>query len=463
MNEKQVQQRALHFQSVPAISSTVANSPPRMDGGVFQAKTIQRNGNVAGPYSPSSSYAEMYSQGRRHYHNVDNWNRGNATSQYVVNPRHSRSSIHFTTAPQKTSSSPSSPSSSSSSSSSSSADVATSTRLQSAEKNSKNGYSSSPFTSTEELDPMPWFGSSQEDGLAESLAPPHKASAHTRTRLFHEHISHSNPDPPGSSLLSPVHPRPKNTPGGASSSPDDYRIAGIDISPRRKQDYVFIFVPGLYSGRFPGAQDAPDVFRTWFETVNRDLGLECRYMEELAVDGACEDNAAIIYRAVENIYVNEGKRTVLLGYSKGSADISAAISIYKDVIYPMIAGYVSLLGAFGGSTIASGMLGSTEGGIVSRMIRRIVEKKMECRMDALRDLTLEARDNFIMTYPFPTDVTAHFPILSVAGTLRGHTSNSMYPLYQFNKRFHGAQSDGVICLPDQVGFLSPLCLRGGYE
>lgn len=35
-----------------------------------------------------------------------------------------------------------------------------------------------------------------------------------------------------------------------------------------RESVVFLFIPGLYSGKFPGGKDAPDVFKSWIEEVD---------------------------------------------------------------------------------------------------------------------------------------------------------------------------------------------------
>jgi hypothetical protein len=74
--------------------------------------------------------------------------------------------------------------------------------------------------------------------------------------------------------------------------------------------------------------------------------------------------------------------------------------------------------------------------------------RMNCKLDALLDLTLENRDSFLYLNPFPRSLP--FPVLSVVGTIAGCKMNGYYPLHKMIQKFWRADSDGVVSVPDQI-------------
>tara|TARA_R110002050_G_C8566412_1_gene482212 strand:+ start:46 stop:486 length:441 start_codon:yes stop_codon:yes gene_type:complete len=66
--------------------------------------------------------------------------------------------------------------------------------------------------------------------------------------------------------------------GDAHHAEDDELFELKDI-----QDMVVVFIPGLYSGHFPGAEDAPDQFKGWLHGMKAVYGIDARYMDTLQV------------------------------------------------------------------------------------------------------------------------------------------------------------------------------------
>jgi len=219
----------------------------------------------------------------------------------------------------------------------------------------------------------------------------------------------------------------------------------IPVLTEEEANNVFLFVPGLYSGYFPGGEDAPDQFRRNLGKIKEIYGLETRYLDELEVDGSCSVNAKTIFEAVKKIYEEEGKQVVLLGYSKGCADVSTFLCLYGEKCKHMLRGFTSMMGAFGGSAIASALYGDR-----TRATKSVVESviaKRSCRIDALKDITLERRDALLREAPFPVGL---IPMVSIVASIKDCSFDEMYGTYKFIHIAHKMESDGLICIADQT-------------
>jgi hypothetical protein len=73
---------------------------------------------------------------------------------------------------------------------------------------------------------------------------------------------------------------------------------------------------------------------------------------------------------------------------------------------------------------------------------------MECKLDALLAITLENRNDFHFSHPFPPSLP--FPLVSVVGTLKGSRRNPYYPLFKIIQKIYKCDSDGVVTVPDQT-------------
>ena len=128
-----------------------------------------------------------------------------------------------------------------------------------------------------------------------------------------------------------------------------------------------------------------------------------RIFSDYPTDGSVKDNALVIVEEVEKIFEEEKKKVILIGYSKGflffsflsffflfffplkkkkkknsppfslpltgSTDVSAAICLYhktRPKFTEGIKGFISLLGAFGGSAFATAMV-HKEHGVVRKL------------------------------------------------------------------------------------------------
>jgi hypothetical protein len=73
---------------------------------------------------------------------------------------------------------------------------------------------------------------------------------------------------------SPPSPSPSLSPSSSSSSsfsstvPKALSLSSY-FSQEHKEQCVFYFVPGIYTGKVPGSADSPDVFKLWFQQVRK--------------------------------------------------------------------------------------------------------------------------------------------------------------------------------------------------
>tara|TARA_R110002050_G_scaffold34915_4_gene88058 strand:- start:275 stop:520 length:246 start_codon:yes stop_codon:yes gene_type:complete len=81
---------------------------------------------------------------------------------------------------------------------------------------------------------------------------------------------------------------------------------------------------------------------------------------------------------VKNIYHAEDKKVILFGYSKGSADMVSAICLYGELLKPMLAGVISMMGAVGGCVISSQLLSQNRDKLLDSIMDKVVER-MKCR------------------------------------------------------------------------------------
>eukprot|EP01103_Thecamoeba_quadrilineata_P021436 TRINITY_DN985_c0_g1_i3.p1 TRINITY_DN985_c0_g1~~TRINITY_DN985_c0_g1_i3.p1 ORF type:complete len:424 (-),score=82.50 TRINITY_DN985_c0_g1_i3:96-1367(-) len=204
-----------------------------------------------------------------------------------------------------------------------------------------------------------------------------------------------------------------------------------------KNNLVFLFVSGLYSGRFPGRQISyPNTLRF----LQDRLGVDVRTLD-IKLDESGYVNGLIISNEVSKIYKNEQKQVVLIGHSKGSVDIAAAITLYPKMC-KKVRLFISLMGVFGGSPIASVCSHSGSAKQEAKMVvKKLINRFMKSSTEALVDITMESRHNFLEQHQYPTGAV---PTVSVIAS-RAPKRNL---LYNYIHRLYHEQNDGLITVID---------------
>jgi len=203
-----------------------------------------------------------------------------------------------------------------------------------------------------------------------------------------------------------------------------------------KDSLIFLFVSGLYSGRFPGRQT------TYPHTLlfMKGLGLDIRSINVL-IDQSVYVNAKIIAAEVSKIYKSEKKQIVLIGHSKGSVDISTAITLYPK-INKYIRLFISLMGVFGGSPIASLCSHSSSDKQEAKLVvKKVINHFMKSSTQALVDITMETRHTFLTRHSYPLQSVPAVSVIASRSTNRNF-------LYNYIKKFYHEENDGLITTID---------------
>ncbi|GLJ12066.1 hypothetical protein SUGI_0183220 [Cryptomeria japonica] len=166
--------------------------------------------------------------------------------------------------------------------------------------------------------------------------------------------------------------------------------------------FVYFLVPGLFSNHFP---------LCFTDTKNflSKLGLTC-HIAQIHSEASVKTNAQELTKQIENLYLNHGKKVLVLGHSKGGVDAAAAMATHWPVLKEKVAGLALVQSPYGGSPIASDILGE---GQIAENVKRIILEFLMCKfikgdMSALEDLTYSKRKQFLSQYALPVDL----PVIS---------------------------------------------------
>jgi hypothetical protein len=218
-----------------------------------------------------------------------------------------------------------------------------------------------------------------------------------------------------------------------------YRQSKAGLDPffnEDKNDLIFLFVCGLYSGKFPGRQITyPDTLR-----FMKTLGLDIRTIN-IIIDQSVYVNAQIIATEVTKIFKAEKKQIVLIGHSKGSVDVTTAITLYPK-INKYIRLFISLMGVFGGSPIASLCShSSSEKQEAKLVVKKVINHFMKSSTQALVDITMETRHTFLSRHSYPLHAVPAVSVIASRATNRNF-------LYKYIKKLYHEENDGLITTID---------------
>lgn len=183
-----------------------------------------------------------------------------------------------------------------------------------------------------------------------------------------------------------------NPDGGEWQGCEEYMetpaTAKAELKPINR-DYRIVVVPGIFSSC---AKDAPA-----FERGRAYLKDKHQLDAELlsVPNNSSEDNAKAIAKYLREQWSKNKKKFILVGYSKGTPDIQVALATEPD-IRPMVAAFVSVAGASGGSPVADSLPGRLSG-----MLGKI-NGKGGCEgdlSDGFKSLAQEVRRQFLAKYP----------------------------------------------------------------
>lgn len=131
------------------------------------------------------------------------------------------------------------------------------------------------------------------------------------------------------------------------------QLIGSEVS-----ELIYLFVPGLYAGRMP-FKVRQDMNVVWGRRMGelQAMGLDARVIQ-VPIDGPVLLNATIIGSLIQDLHAQfPEKKFVLVGYSKGGVDFSAALAVLPE-IRPLVRCFVTMFSPLFGSHIATDLNGS---------------------------------------------------------------------------------------------------------
>ncbi len=175
----------------------------------------------------------------------------------------------------------------------------------------------------------------------------------------------------------------------------------VTLAPMSR-DYRVVVVPGIFSSC---ASEAP-AFDRGRAYLKEKQGVDSALLN--IPNNSSEDNGKAIAKYLREEFAKDKRKFILIGYSKGTPDIQTALATEPD-LKDMVAAFVSLAGASGGTPVAdamperfSGILGKLNG-------------KGGCQgdlSDGFKSLSLEVRRLFLAKYPNPVVPTFSLPAVA---------------------------------------------------
>ena len=202
--------------------------------------------------------------------------------------------------------------------------------------------------------------------------------------------------------------------------------------PANANSFVYLFVPGLFTERYPGYLG--DNLRRLEQR-----GLDARRVD-VDTDASVNVNAKGVRLAVEAA-ATSGKQVVILGHSKGGVDVSAALSLYPELKVHTRA-VVMMQAPIGGTPIATDVLSSER---LRPIVDRLIVGLFKGDPRSLADLSYGARHAFLKDHPYPTDI----PTVSLATSSKAPMSlTAAAAAYLLNR--YDEPSDGLVLVKDAI-------------
>ncbi len=230
-----------------------------------------------------------------------------------------------------------------------------------------------------------------------------------------------------------------NPDGGEWAPCDEYleTQAEEDVElPLMSRDYRVVVVPGIFSSC---ASDAPafERGRAYLKDVH---GVDSFLVS--IPNNSSEDNGKLIAQFLRERWREDKRKFILVGYSKGTPDIQTALATEPD-IRSMVAAFVSIAGASGGSPVADALPGR-----LSNMLGK-VDGKGGCEgqlSDGFKSLSVEVRRQFLAKYPQPFVPTFSIPAVATEDRVSKAMMQSWSIMNSFSPRNDAqlAERDAII-------------------
>lgn len=189
---------------------------------------------------------------------------------------------------------------------------------------------------------------------------------------------------------------------GACTDYIETKAEKVVALPPMSRDYRVVVVPGIFSSC---ATEAPA-----FETAR--AYLKDRHGVDAALlnisNNSSEDNAKAIAKYLREEWVKDKRKFILVGYSKGTPDIQTALALEPD-LRGMVAAFISVAGASGGSPVADALPASLNGMLGKLNGRGGCQGDLS---DGFKSLSVENRRRFLSQYPKPYVPTYSIPAVA---------------------------------------------------
>lgn len=213
----------------------------------------------------------------------------------------------------------------------------------------------------------------------------------------------------------------------------------VTLAPMSR-DYRVVVVPGIFSSC---ASDAP-AFDRGRAYLKEKQGVDSALLN--IPNNSSEDNGKAIAKYLREEFVKDKRKFILIGYSKGTPDIQTALATEPD-LKEMVAAFVSLAGASGGSPVAdamperfSGILGKLNG-------------KGGCQgdlSDGFKSLSIETRRQFLAKYPRPVVPTFSLPAVADQSKVSKAMMQSWSVLNGFSSRNDAQLTEADAIVPGSM-------------
>eukprot|EP01103_Thecamoeba_quadrilineata_P007492 TRINITY_DN17364_c0_g1_i1.p1 TRINITY_DN17364_c0_g1~~TRINITY_DN17364_c0_g1_i1.p1 ORF type:complete len:585 (-),score=115.38 TRINITY_DN17364_c0_g1_i1:97-1809(-) len=220
-------------------------------------------------------------------------------------------------------------------------------------------------------------------------------------------------------------------------------------------DYTFLYVSGLYHNMLPGNEPS---YADFLASIAQEFDLDIKKVE-VDVDRGTLHNSEIIANNIRSV-LKANKKVVLIGHSKGTVDISTALTMHPE-LRGGIRLFTSLMSCFGGCPVASA-LAKEDKQKCRTVIRKVLNHCLSCSTDGLLAITLEARHKFLTEHPYPVGAVPAVSIVTTRAPLTGLAAVSYRAI---KKRYH-EENDGIATVIDaqipgsKVVYLSGVDHRG---
>lgn len=209
----------------------------------------------------------------------------------------------------------------------------------------------------------------------------------------------------------------------------------VTLAPMSR-DYRVVVVPGIFSSC---ASDAP-AFDKGRASLKEKHGVDAALMN--IANNSSEDNGKAIAKYLRAEFVKDKRKFILIGYSKGTPDIQTALATEPD-LKEMVAAFISVAGASGGSPVADAMPDRINGILGKLNGRGGCEGDLS---DGFKSLSMETRRLFLARYPNPVVPTFSLPAVADKDKVSKAMLQSWSIMNGFSSRNDAqlAESDAII-------------------